>query len=78
MSNTNKSKIEETLLNFKRNVIEFVTSLEKQNYELSNAAPEYLSDIDDFLYEVCSFIDDELDLIKEENDGIERDFTIST
>lgn len=68
---SNNEKIIEALKKFKEVVYELAGVLEEYDYEFSDAAPEYLRDIDDFVYEIESFVEDETDILKGDENEIE-------
>lgn len=64
MSNNEvKQEIRTALLNYKKAVSELATVLDNNDCELSNSAPEYMKDMDDFVYEVDSFVEDEIEVL---------------
>lgn len=52
--------IEAALKQFAAAAQELANIIEATGYQLSNSAPAYMQDIDDFTYEITSFVDDEI------------------
>lgn len=60
MTAAQKKKIEETLSKLSEVAQELANVIEDTDYKLSGAAPTYLSDTEDFAYEIVTFVEDEL------------------
>lgn len=65
VSAANAQAIKDAIDNFVQASKDLGNILEQNNYELSCAAPTYLSDIDDFTYEVIQWSEDEKEAINE-------------
>jgi hypothetical protein len=52
--------IEAALKQFASAAQELSNILDETGYQLSNSAPSYMQDFDDFTYEVTSFVEDEV------------------
>lgn len=62
---SNKVKIEAALNAFKQATMELANIIDETGYKLSASAPECLVDIEDFAYDVVTFVEDELEELPE-------------
>lgn len=60
---TKNEKLEQALIAFKVAAMELSNILDETGYELQNA-PEYMEDVDDFSYDIITFVEDEISDIK--------------
>lgn len=65
MSSNASSEIKQGLINLVNAALELSNILDKNNYTLSDATPDFLADCDDFAYELQMFYEDENKTIDE-------------
>lgn len=63
-----KNEIKELLTNFSESVQALSNAVESSDYTFTDAVPEYMKDINDFTYEIMSFVGDEIEAIEENGD----------
>jgi hypothetical protein len=68
ISAENAKKLEAALKAFASVALELSNVLDETGYELTSC-PDFLSDADDFAYEISSFVEDEIENINENSDG---------
>ncbi|HLO11531.1 MAG TPA: hypothetical protein VK190_04680 [Pseudoneobacillus sp.] len=63
-------KIKEALALLNAAAQELSNVLDETGYQLSESAPEFLINTDDFAYEIMTFVEDELDVVIEKTNPL--------
>lgn len=64
MNKNELNKVKNALIQFRLATLELANVLDEAGYELSSA-PEALSDMEDFSYDTITFVEDEINIIKD-------------
>lgn len=64
LSAEQSAKIEAALKSLSVAAQELSNVLDETGYTLSKSAPDYMTDVDDFAYEIMSFVKDEVEELK--------------